>query len=65
MQEGKYIVQHISKFKYLINQLACIKAKVKDGDAKEIILNNMSSSYINIVFTLNTISIILEDNISI
>lgn len=50
MMEGDNIVQHISKFRSLTNQLVGIKAKVdEDDDAKAILLNSMPPSYGNIV----------------
>lgn len=64
MQGGDNIVEHINKFHSLINQLAGIKAKVDDDDAKAILLNSMPSIYDNIIFTLNKVNVTLEGIIS-
>lgn len=53
MNEGDNIVQHISTFRSLLNQLAGVNSKVDDDDAKVILVSSMPSSFDHIVFTLN------------
>jgi hypothetical protein len=64
MNEGDNIVQHISTFRSLLNQLAGVNSKVDDDDAKAILLSSMPSSFDHIVFTLNKMNPSLETIIS-
>lgn len=64
MNGGDNIIQHISIFRSLLNQLAGINANVTDDDAKAILLNSLPSSFDHIVFTLNKINPSLETIIS-
>ena len=64
MNEGNNIVQHISTFRSLLNQLAGVNSKVDDDDAKAILLSSMPSSFDHIVFTLNKTNPNLETIIS-
>ena len=61
MIDDDNIVQHISKFFSLSNQLVGINAKVDVDDLKAILSNSMPPSYGNIVFTLNKIHATLEE----
>jgi hypothetical protein len=47
----------INNLKSLIRQLTEVGAKVEDEDAKSLMLNSLSSSFNNVVFTLNQISL--------
>ncbi|KAH9289447.1 hypothetical protein KI387_033564, partial [Taxus chinensis] len=64
MEEGESMVEHISKFQSICNQLAGIKVDVPDDDAKAVLLNSMPSCYSNMVFTLSKINPSLEELIS-
>ena len=64
MNEGDNIVQHISTFHSLLNQLAVLNSKIDDDDAKAILLSSMPSSFDHIVFTLNKMNPNLETIIS-
>ncbi|KAH9314263.1 hypothetical protein KI387_022890, partial [Taxus chinensis] len=64
MEEGDNMVEHISKFRSVLNQLAGIKVDVPDDDAKIVLLNSMPPSYSNMVFTLRNINPSQEDLIS-
>ena len=62
MNEGDNIVQHISTFHSLLNQLAGVNSKIDDDDAKAILLSSMPSSFDHIV--LNKMHPSLETIIS-
>ena len=62
--EGDNIVQHISTFRSLLNQIAGVNSKVDDDDAKAILLSSMPSSFDHIVFTLNKMNPSLETIVS-
>ena len=64
INESDIIVQHISTFHSLLNQLAGVNSKVVDDDAKAILLSSMPSSFDHIVFTLNKMNPSLETIIS-
>ncbi|KAH9306605.1 hypothetical protein KI387_011009, partial [Taxus chinensis] len=50
-----FMSSHINNLRSLIRQLAEVKAAIEDEDAKAILLNNLSSKYNNVVFTLSQI----------
>jgi len=47
---------HISNLRFLIGQLVEVKATVEGEDGKAILLNNLPSKYINVIFTLSKMS---------
>ena len=47
---------NVNNLMYILRQLSKAGAKVEGEDAKEILLNNIPSSYNNVVFTLRKIS---------
>lgn len=55
---------HISKFHSLLNQLVGINEKVKDDDAKAILLNSLPKHMSGMVFRLSKVTISLEGVIS-
>lgn len=64
LNESVKMVDHISRFHSLLNQLAGINEKVNDDDAKAIILNSFPKKMSHMVFTLRKIKIGLEGVVS-
>lgn len=64
MDKGTTMENHISKFHSLINQLVGINEKVKDDDAKTILLNSLPKNMSRMVFKLSKVNISLEGVIS-
>lgn len=59
MRDQTSLSNHINNSMSLIRQLAEIDATVEKYDAKAILLNNLSSKYNNVVFTLSQMSSLL------
>ena len=56
MHEETSLSAHINELKSLTRQLREIKAQVEEDDAKAILLNSLSSHYVNTIFTLSQLS---------
>lgn len=56
MHEEASLSTHINELKSIIRKLAKIGNKIDDDDAKVILLNSLSSTYDNIIFTLSELS---------
>ena len=63
MSVGITMSSHINNLRSLIRQLAEVQATVDEDDAKAILLNNLSSQYDNVVFTLSQNSQTFEEMI--
>ncbi|XP_057873430.2 uncharacterized protein LOC131079483 [Cryptomeria japonica] len=64
MKLGTKMEDRISKFHSLLNQLAGINEKVKDDDAKEILLNSLPKNMSGVVFRSSKVTISFEGVIS-
>ena len=54
---------HINNLKSLVRKLTEVGAKVKDEDAKALLLNTLPSTFNNVVFTLSQLSSLNLDDI--